>query len=123
MKYNYLFDLSYKFLKNQEFFFIYQSFLKKNKIKFLIIFDYEYFFNFLTYFNSLNMTLFSFIPVNYLNQYIDFYLLTLNQYKFFYKIIYYSYILYLLNLNEKEKKKNFKVIFFKNYNAYKNLLK
>jgi hypothetical protein len=115
LKYNFFFKNFSKVLKNQSLLYNYKLFFQKNKIKFILVFDYEYFYNFFSYFTLLNTSIFALIPFNFYSSYTDFYLLFCKQYYIFYKIICYSYILVILNVVNFEKKKKNLRLFSKYY--------
>jgi hypothetical protein len=113
LKYNLFFRNFSKVLKNQHLLYNYKLFFKKNNVKFILVFDYEYFYNFFSYFTLLNTSIFALIPFNFYSSYSDFYLLFSKQHYIFYKMICYSYILTILNTINFEKKKNATKFFLK----------
>lgn len=119
LRYNFFFSNFFKVLKKQSSLHFYKSFFKINKIKFIIILDYEYYFNFLSYFNLLRISIFALIPYNYNNLYADFFLLFNKNYGVFYKLLFYSYILYIINFSNTQKNKAFKNQFFKKIDLIK----
>jgi hypothetical protein len=112
LRYNIFFSNFSKIFKNQAFLYTYKEFLKVNKVKFVIIFDYEYYSNFVSYLNLLNVSIFSITSFNSSILYSDFFLLFTKKNNF-YKIICYSYLLYIMNLVNNEKKMIYQNIFFK----------
>jgi hypothetical protein len=118
LQYNFFFHNFLKVLKNQSFLHFYKFFFKKNNIKFVLIFDYEYYFNFLSYINLLNVSIFSLIPYYNPSQYSDFFLLFDKKNSIFYKTVCYSYILYIINNVYEHQKNLYKFKFFKNLISY-----
>jgi hypothetical protein len=114
LSYNFFFKNFLNVLKKQTTLHFYKSTFKKNKIKFIIIVDYEYYYNFLSYFNLLRISIFSLIPHTHSNFYSDFFLLFNKSYAIFYKTICYSYILYIYNMVCNDKKKSLQLFFLKN---------
>lgn len=114
IKYNLFFNVDYKNLRKQNFFLFYKNFLVKNKIKLIIILDYEFFNSYLNFFNLLNIYMFSIIPINYNNQYVDFFLIRFSNFLFLEKTIYASYIYNIYNFVTIQQLKLKKIDYYKN---------
>jgi hypothetical protein len=98
-----------KYLFNQK------KFFKTNNIRLLIFFDFSYFSKSIVYFNKLSIYTFAIIPVNYYNQYLDFYAFQLSNNYLLNKFIYFSYIysIYIFTIKYKItfQKNNFIVLY------------
>jgi hypothetical protein len=113
VKYNCFFNLNLKNLKNQQFLFFFKRFFEKLNIKFVIIFDVEYFINLLKIFNLFNLYTYSFVKLTYSALYLDFFIFKINDFFVLQKILFYSTFYRLYNLIISNNLKNYKSTFFK----------
>jgi hypothetical protein len=101
IKYNNFFKFNFNKLKNQSFFFFFKKFIDLNSIELIILLDYELFYLYSSLFNLLNISTFAFVKSNYVNLYLDFFLIKSSSMYFLQKIVFFSnlYKIYLLSVN------------------------
>lgn len=119
------FNFNNKFLKNPNYLSQYYNFIVNGKIKMALILDYNYFHNYITFFNVNNVYTFSFVPNAYDSNKLDFFLILNTKFDFLEKYFYVMHVYGLYSLYFYQKKLLIKktfLCFFKKVNFYKYLV-
>jgi hypothetical protein len=119
LKFNYFINASQKTLKKQQFLLLFRNFITNSSVKLILIFDFEVYSNYLNFFSSINLYIFSFIHYSNTSQYLDFFIFKSKYFYTFEKILYYSYFYTIYNLYISNKIKTTKFNYLTKYNNIK----
>ncbi len=116
IKFNSFFNTSSNIFKKQQFFLVFKNFLIDNKIKLILIFDFELFHQYLNFLNHINVYMFSFILPSYNFSLLDFFIFKNKNFDFFEKMLYYSSLYVVYNAAFSRNNNIHKLNFFKRVN-------